>query len=99
MSKPQTTLICIAHWQTETIEHGDRIFTFSPFRIGQIDGWVLMSWQRSTICDMGHKHGTYFWDNGLELKNKEYPHIPREVWRALRRKTKNVKKEPWPGSD
>lgn len=93
--------ICIAPWQTETVRHKDCVFTFSPFGLGKIDGWILMSWQRTKTCDMGHHHGVEFWHHHTSMFTKPLPvpHIPRAIWRALARKTKNVKKLPWPGND
>lgn len=95
--------ICIAHWQTETVRHKDREFTFSPFGLGQIDGWVLMDWRRVKICDMGHRHTVEHWHNfpSLEPQKKEppVPHVPREVWRELAKKTETTEKQSWPGQN
>ena len=103
MGKSGVGFICIAHWQHETVRHKDRVFTFSPFGLGQIDGWVLMAWQRMAACSLGHRHDIDSWFNQSTLigrkDNDKPPLVPRSVWRELSRKTKNVKKAPWPGSD
>jgi hypothetical protein len=103
MGKAKHGFICIGWWQTATVVHKDQTFTFSPFGLGQIDGWILMDWQRTEVCDMGHKHAVERWHNSPSLtprkKEPPAPHIPREVWRVLKRKTKDVEKEPWPGQD
>jgi len=103
MGKAKHGFICIGWWQTETVIHNDQTFTFSPFGIGRIDGWILMDWQRTEVCDIGHKHAVERWHNHPSLaprkKEPPVPHIPREVWRKLKRKTKDVEKAPWPGRD
>ena len=103
MAKLKEAFVCIGWWQTETVIHKDRTFMFSPFGLGQIDGWALMSWLKSEKCEMGHSHVVSQWHNtssSLLLPKTGHdsaPHVPRAVWRALLRKTRWVKKEPWPG--
>ena len=104
MAKTKDGFVCIGWWQTETVTHKDRVFTFSPFGLGQIDGWALMSWSRLEKCDKGHSHVVNQWHHFSSLlppktDHDPAPHVPRAVWRALLRKTLGVKKAPWPGRD
>ena len=77
----------------------DHEFTFCPYGIGRIDGWVLQYWKQVKKCDMGHEHAINVWRMPIvEPKKKEKPpEVPEVERKMLLKKTKKAKLKHYPG--
>jgi hypothetical protein len=105
MSLRKGIWIPIIWWQTESVTRETPIelkqWTFSPVGLAKIGGWVLTYYTLSIPCSLNRWHIKSQWDHVFaESGGEGPPEIPKDVWRELRQKTKNIKKsDPWPGRD